>query len=150
MKAIRRQASLVVSAMRHSSKGFMDDEHICTYGLSHHVCKEIVKSRKASALSAVLDEQAVQRRASEIVDQDLIANKYLEVTKRNQWVATQRGKELAHEVGIMQSSSSTKRQQSFGTNATTDDKDEKSMLKKSAVKATWIKILGYILHYIYV
>eukprot|EP00526_Cylindrotheca_closterium_P022615 CAMPEP_0113610690 /NCGR_PEP_ID=MMETSP0017_2-20120614/5158_1 /TAXON_ID=2856 /ORGANISM="Cylindrotheca closterium" /LENGTH=186 /DNA_ID=CAMNT_0000519589 /DNA_START=42 /DNA_END=602 /DNA_ORIENTATION=+ /assembly_acc=CAM_ASM_000147 len=113
LKAIRRQASLVVSAMRCSSKKtFGDNELVCTYGLSHHVRKDIVKIRKAVALSIVLEEQSVQTQASKtvVLDHDWIANIYFEVTKRNQLVATLRGKQLALEVRSMWSPSSTKSQ----------------------------------------
>ncbi|CAJ1963801.1 unnamed protein product [Cylindrotheca closterium] len=98
MKDIRRHASLVVQAMRHSSKNCGETELGCTYGLSHHVRNDIVKRRKAGALSAVLDEQSMQRQESKTIDHDLIADVYFEETKRNQSDASQRGKDLEEEV----------------------------------------------------
>jgi hypothetical protein len=100
LNAIRRDASVVVSAMR--SKAIVrDTETACTHGLNAQVNKRRTKARKEDALFAVLKEQHYQLQESRNVDQELIAEVYFQATRGNQISALRRGHKHAKAVQDM-------------------------------------------------
>lgn len=100
LKEIRRDASVVVSAMRTKSI-VADTEVACTHGLNAQVNKRRTRARKEEALFAVLEEQNYQLQQSRSVDQDLIAQVCFQVTHGNQSSAVRRGHKHAKDVRDM-------------------------------------------------
>ncbi|KAL3940049.1 MAG: hypothetical protein SGBAC_005329 [Bacillariaceae sp.] len=100
LKEFRRNASVVVSAMR--SKAIVrDTETACIHGLNVHLKKGQNKARKEDALFAVLEEQHCQLQESHHVDQEVLADVYLQVTSGNQLSAFRRGRKHAEDVQAM-------------------------------------------------